>query len=1849
MVDIGSLCGIVPQSTWCVTYEEGQPVLYSWQLAESSGNLNGACVFCMPAVKINNNSSVSSLLQKMDFSEISIPVKTLQCDKRSEDCFRWTLQIDSCAIYSVERNTDVKYTYLVYPTMLSPTVGLSFKNNENQIALCIHMDSKYVHLSFSALQAELLVHCFDTVSTVVKFVERLEAWINYFKFKTPDVSEHGMPNLEIKPFETNLNYKKTGDTSQCKKTSTSEVKSQSIDEIKPTQKLTIWIQLALSKLCVTVFGKLSPEYSDNDFKLQFDAEEIVSSVDIQEIYSKMKLKLSSLNVTCFVKPPGTDSWRPGPYDGKVVFCSNMVSKNIKSKTTTNNSSLGQHSHVKPDNQPFLVANYTQALHSNAKEKWSSSVKQAKIAVEEIKYISEIDLKIKSFGVILWMSLVDVLNQISIPFRVAFSTGVKACHSFPGKEDLIGMKFCGKNLPLFYVETNIIQVYLPENATLTKSVLNENYRTDQDGTDVLLLQLDCVTLTSQVENPLPRIILESEIYTTALNSKTVGLPGAAVEDRQYQMDIYGLTLGTIPGTSIVCQNDPKKEFISHYPLTMGENPALEWNIGVIPENRNFADDSVMITPIISPLNVRFAVAPSIVCDALNNSSESTEKILVAGISSEISISSEVCLYLSIHQTCFLYSLLKGNLDFVHSVFDNTSKHSDVHIGASSSPINFNKNSRSSSVFSPRVFTPDSANLQGKSSTLSELSKLNFVPYELLVTAGTVSVMLFYYESDFKDKKSPQHLQDFTAKNYTFSNPEIGRSSTVCSALDDNKSAIPSPSTQDASSLITLHPFLCLTITQPHSYLLCYPSSQKFESSCFDLQLHGSSADFVVKKPYKSCMPIYDDFKHSYLETKPGEPHQKTGIPPAFLTVTCTDIFSDEAKVKISVERPMKLNFRTSMGEAVLTFLKRFQEEFMEVSPCKGELLPSESVTNSEENPAIKNKLLTFFVNMTFCTSQIVLEFTPLLDASSEKLVVSAGSLRIETDIETCENGVKSFDLNLNLSSFVVQTSSSDQVWSFLQPLSFSTTLKCHLKPCLQIELFASGESLLLNASLHHGMKLRKLVEAILEHFQKNFENLINTFNSEQELSSMSSSSVEKDNKKRTYWNDDLRKGAFQFIQIGESHEYQPKPHEIVFSRSSANEPASMTWCYPEPRALTKIEVSPVPFQSGEEDRNKKVITCYLQYWNSTHQEYVNVFDFVLSETEHFSLDLPDLNSDSVAVSNKWRVLLDCESCMDDDGILEKENPYLSPLALAACMSIDSCFDPILVPVFQATVSFEVAKIIFYNYFGKSGCSPKFFPFEFDDEAPLIQEFSVLSFINPSYSCIKWISKIKGEISSGVKCEVLEYRNLTMLPVISPVDILANVTINHDKENVPVFDMELVLNPCFIRLSQSIIHTFNYTLHSISQEMFMSPLKGVCSEYVLPNYYIICNNLEERIRFGQAGTEENIILSPLKMHAYSWWCHKRRQILWVSVASLCWKWSKGFSIDTEGTTSVKIGSNVAVIIKIKKLSNFQKQVIIDGQLIIQSQLSYPIQLRCEFPASASVESKASNLVFVKSLSPQCSSPAFLLSSEQCQNMCLSITGILDSQLWSESIHIGDNMLLEIPWEASGQYQTVWCQVVQQKNTSGNNSIVVFVSPLFVLRSNLPIPINVTSVDQKETYSTELTGQGHETHILKFSHPNSELQLTFQPCTDLKISIPPMSISVSDINQITLNAFNDTESLYDCCRKMQPLHHMLWPYSFLERPPRLQDECMNVFYPCSDRDCAILPAVPSNNVSCKLKIERSQRWTGLNTILYDIKPHVILVNRLRTDLFLFNKNEMEWMLPPNSIAMPSQPFVSVLTSIL
>ena len=43
-----------------------------------------------------------------------------------------------------------------------------------------------------------------------------------------------------------------------------------------------------------------------------------------------------------------------------------------------------------------------------------------------------------------------------------------------------------------------------------------------------------------------------------------------------------------------------------------------------------------------------------------------------------------------------------------------------------------------------------------------------------------------------------------------------------------------------------------------------------------------------------------------------------------------------------------------------------------------------------------------------------------------------------------------------------------------------------------------------------------------------------------------------------------------------------------------------------------------------------------------------------------------------------------------------------------------------------------------------------------------------------------------------------------------------------------------------------------------------------------HYVLCNDTQRPIRFGQAGTDENLVLPPREMQSYSWRSHKVKQV-------------------------------------------------------------------------------------------------------------------------------------------------------------------------------------------------------------------------------------------------------------------------------------------------------------------------------------------------------------------------------------
>lgn len=55
-----------------------------------------------------------------------------------------------------------------------------------------------------------------------------------------------------------------------------------------------------------------------------------------------------------------------------------------------------------------------------------------------------------------------------------------------------------------------------------------------------------------------------------------------------------------------------------------------------------------------------------------------------------------------------------------------------------------------------------------------------------------------------------------------------------------------------------------------------------------------------------LPSAEDYTTSWLETRPGDPHLKTGIPPALLVISATDFLHKPGKQRVSLSLQQSLN-------------------------------------------------------------------------------------------------------------------------------------------------------------------------------------------------------------------------------------------------------------------------------------------------------------------------------------------------------------------------------------------------------------------------------------------------------------------------------------------------------------------------------------------------------------------------------------------------------------------------------------------------------------------------------------------------------------------------------------------------------------------------------------------------------------------------------------------------------------------------------------------------------------------------------------------------------------------------------
>ena len=402
----------------------------------------------------------------------------------------------------------------------------------------------------------------------------------------------------------------------------------------------------------------------------------------------------------------------------------------------------------------------------------------------------------------------------------------------------------------------------------------------------------------------------------------------------------------------------------------------------------------------------------------------------------------------------------------------------------------------------------------------------------------------------------------------------------------------------------------------------------------------------------------------------------------------------------------------------------------------------------------------------------------------------------------------------------------------------------------------------------------------------------------------------------------------------------------------------------------------------------------------YQKYV---EFYLSETDSYRLDLPD-KTPARAVASVWRI------------VLEPTNPSLSKTlvptrALIACLRIDSYFNSAIIPHIQAALNISSVHLALYNYISPNAYEtlpPPLADYSLNGMIPEMQCFMCLEHKEAVMIFNKWLDgSALIDVSGSLRIHVLDYGLLILQEVLDNMYEKLQVSIGEKT------DISMTCSPFSLKLSPAISHTL-----AVSANLWIAALEEEAKPTIIITRFIIANDSNVPIRFGQNGTDDNILLESRQCHFYSW-RHANNQSLRISLEDNAWIWSRPFSVNKDGIQNVDFGnaSDISICVSVSSLSATQKLVTFSGQFIVSNQLTDSFQMKLVkyelFSKDKTVPFK--DLFFVAGKSQPSS---IVLGDNSSMTMRLRFSSI-PNLAWTGDIPLQPNTKWGQPWLVKGKF--------------------------------------------------------------------------------------------------------------------------------------------------------------------------------------------------------------------------------------
>nr|XP_040021415.1 vacuolar protein sorting-associated protein 13B-like isoform X1 [Gasterosteus aculeatus aculeatus] len=1817
----------------------------SWYHNQAS--MPATLVVCLPQISVlSAGHKYMEPLQELPFV-VSKPVL------EEGDAFPWTVSLSQFSVYTLLGQQ--RSLSLLEPMGCTSTLAVtshklpSCSEGGHSFVVCLHVDLQPVHVKCSNPQVQLLYELLLSWSSTWARLQRHGILRQTSSMPEPPAgaaltspvrSSAGtaLPDTSTCSPSADFGSPTEGDSvpalddAPFADTVTLEQKTSSIGG--SSGKVSLWMQWMLPKVTVKLFAPDSA-VKKTEICVVAELEDLSASVDVQDVYTKIKCKVGSFNIDQYRYSPEEGAQGSGGCGGVVLSCTDKLNRRtVLVRPVSKQESFSHFSGFFPptaakvlegshQQHGFLSITYTQAVTKNVRHKLTTRPERAArgstastdpLADSSPQYLREILLTAQPFDVVLSCPLLATVAGV-------FQATVPRRYRERGKsvgQPMRSHTLTSRCLPLMYINTSVIRVFCPGSRD-TQAASDPQLKRE----DTLVLKLGSLSMAPQADNPLTRTVLRKDIYQHALHLGILRDPGSEVEDRQYQVDLQCINIGTAQWEQLKPDKEGAKGGVSAESERSSQNPALEWNMA--SSIRRHQERRAILTPILTDFSVRVTAAPAIIFSKnVPPDSGQAEEVVVCGHSLEVNVTSNLDFYLSVAQVQLLQQLLRDNLvgtetpEWSSEVRQCEQKHGrrDPAVGADSS-------SRHSETGQDSGFGSDSARIRivqieqqsgashhciARPSRHSAITKnLSFIPFDIFVTASKLSVMTYVCSSSPKappsssdtpstpEKREPGDKGGKSALNQ----PEVPPVSPPVSAspspdpspaaqgslagltaediLNSSNSrpaspllkggllslgGLPAPSRSSARQALgvtivrqpgrrgvgdqVLEPLLYIQLMQPSALLSCHHRKQRMELSVFDVALRGVTSDYKCLDPGKT-LPESLDYNVFWLQTVAGESDCKTGIPPPLLCLQIKDFLHGPAELNVELSRPLKVNATLAKLEQAKAYLKKVLQNptsDASVKPPSAPSTPHSSPTKtlpraSRSEPfhqasalgkaSIIEALALSFHKVSLHTAQIVVvmetEAHPMRPNVAVTVSAMTGNLNMKSG-HRMEDAVQAASVHLQLQDLSARTGLRERSRLLLGPFSCSASLEarwCRHSGSPGPEPGAPKMLLDLKGGLLQvfwGQEHLSCLKLVEEHLRVYLNLQKGADPHPSESRSLGNAchiqpppSLGSPSPRMEHSSDDLRTGHFQYIQdSGESSQRLPGPHEVVFYRETEDSPGVMLWRYPEPRVLTFVRITPVPFNTTEDPEISTAdlgdtlqVPCSLEYWDELQQAFIPYREFSLSESSACQLQLPSLSltdqQKELVASDLWRIVLnnngeggDEQSSDSESGSQLHCDQLVSPTALAACTRVDSCFAPWFVPSLGVSLQLAQLEIRLCHHLEQLGTVPprQLRPFLPDRKLPQEQEFMVSSARDPRVFLRQWSSGPlrcqEFSFSTQLDCKLLEYRNLTRLQILQPCLLQGQAAATSCPQNTTL-DVNVFVEPVFLNISQYAIHTVDTALHGWQQS------GNPEAEELVFSHYVICNDTHETLRFGQVDTDENLLLASVHSHQYSWRSHKSPQLLHICIEGWGnWRWSEAFSVDNVGTLLRTIqykGRTASLIIKVVQLNGVQKQVIICGRQVMCSYLTQDIELRV---VQHYVGPDGQTVVreHCDCLEAGAKLPSYVLEDAEMTELCLRARGDED---WSQDVQLesrekgNGSSVVQVPC-SSGSLLYVWCTLITIEPDSHMQQRVVVFSPLFVMRSHLPDPVSVhiekRSLGLRE--SQLIHGRGQQEPLL-----NTEADLT------------------------------------------------------------------------------------------------------------------------------------------------------------